>query len=164
MSATPVPGIDMPATFVPNQRVLDAAPELPKVSLAGREFPIPLLGPRQNRLVLSVGVSLFKRMAPLRMLVAEAQRTGIKPDENALAAAFEMNEQDHIQLENVVYAGLTKAHPDMRKDDFLDAPIATSELMAAFFTIMQQSGGVKPAKPGEEKGETTAASPQTGTN
>ncbi|HTT84966.1 MAG TPA: hypothetical protein VMF67_15930 [Rhizomicrobium sp.] len=83
----------------------------PVIAIAGRVWPMPLLAPRQNRIVLPGVVAL------------------------AQARAGHYN-----TLCDVVFAALTRAHPGLDRREFDDWPIATYELLDALPVIAQQTG------------------------
>lgn len=83
----------------------------PTITIAGRAWRIPLLAPRQNRIVLPGFLML-----------------GDDPAER------------YETLCDVVYAALTRAHPELDRSDFDDWPIATYELLDALPVIARQTG------------------------
>jgi hypothetical protein len=83
----------------------------PVILLAGREWPVPLFAPRQNRIVLPGLLALGD--AP-----ADQYRT----------------------LCDIVFAALTRAHPQLRRWEFEDWPVATYEMLDALPVIARQTG------------------------
>jgi hypothetical protein len=83
----------------------------PVIVIAGREWTIPLLAPRQNRVV-----------------VPALMRLGMRRDEQ------------YDLLLDIVFAALTRAHPDIAREDFDDWPIATHELLNALPIVARQTG------------------------
>jgi hypothetical protein len=81
------------------------------IMIAGREWRVPLFAPRQNRIVVPA----------LLRLGTDA------------AAHYEL-------LLEIAFAALTRAHPDISRDDFDEWPIATHELIGALPVIAQQTG------------------------
>ncbi len=97
-------------------------PGCPIVTLAGREWFVPTLALRQSRIVL-----------PLLMRIL--------PD----LAEFESNQaplsEDNFEsIITVVHGALTRAYPALTRDEFLDLPISTSELIGALPPIICQAG------------------------
>jgi hypothetical protein len=121
-----------------SQLELDAAP---KVTLAGKEFPIPLLVPRQNRIVIPKLIDLMKGFTEGGAL-------------SAINITMKLTTQQYDDLSEIIWVALTRATPTLTKDDFLDMPIDLMELIAAMDIVAQQCGVMKRAggtKPGEAK-------------
>lgn len=96
--------------------------DTPKVTLAGQEFPIPLMAPRQNRILVP---------ALMRM-------KNITKDE--------LTTEQYDDFVLIIATALTRAHPDTTRDDVLDMPITVAEMMLAIPVIAQQTGVVKMVK------------------
>jgi hypothetical protein len=107
--------------------------EAPKISLGGKEYPIPKLAPRQQRIVIPKGLALMK---------AFAESAG-KPE------AGEISAEQFDDLFDIVFTACTRADPSLKRDDFLDRPASFFELMSALNTIMLQTGmaDMPPAEP-----------------
>ena len=89
------------------------------ITLAGREWPIPMLAPRQNRVVI-----------PALM------RLGDHP------------ERKYEDLLDAAFAALTRAHPGIDRAKFEEWPVATWELVEAVPVIASQTGLLKARAPG----------------
>ncbi|HXY57618.1 MAG TPA: hypothetical protein VEH76_03465 [Methylocystis sp.] len=119
----------------------------PVVTLAGREWFVPVLAMRQARVV----VPGLLRLMP----VLAAMQTG---DAAALA---QLSQENFETIVDVVHAALTRAYPALSREAFLDLPASTPELIAALAVVTRQTGFFKPADaPGESSGETRATAPQ----
>ena len=94
------------------------------IILAGRNWRVPILAPRQNRVVLPGLLAL-----------------GSDPAE------------DYDTLCDVVFAALSRAHPELDRDEFDDLPIATYELLDALPTIAKQTGFLKHRSQGSGSAE-----------
>lgn len=133
------------------------------VTLAGKEWPIPRLGTRQNRIVVGGCMRLFKRLMPvLKMLeqldADKRQGTESVPLET-LISTLDISTEDYDLLGDVTYTALTRAHPLLQREQFLDLDITLMELLMALPIIAQASGFLKKAEPGEQP----AKNSQTGT-
>jgi hypothetical protein len=62
---------------------------------------------------------------------------------------------------DVVHAALTRAYPQMTRDDLLDREATLAQLVVSISVIARQTGLFAPASPGEQQGET--ATPPTST-
>lgn len=89
----------------------------PTITIAGREWRVPHLAPRQNRIVVP-----------------------------ALLALQTCTEQWYDRLLDIVFAALTRAEPAIVRDDFDDWSIATHELIDALPVIAKQTGLMRDAR------------------
>ena len=113
---------------------------VPTISLAGREWPLPKLAPRQNRIVVPALVTLVPKILRAR---DEANAAG---DKTALAALPRyLDTESYDALANVVFAALTRATPSLTRDEFDDMAADTFELLAAVAPIARAAGLLKPA-------------------
>ena len=81
------------------------------IVIAGREWTVPLLAPKQNRVVVP---------ALLRLATSGAEQYDL--------------------LLDTVFAALTRASPDIVRDEFEDWPVTTRELLAALPVVAKQTG------------------------
>jgi hypothetical protein len=129
-------------THAPDQSLI--APGCPIVAFAGREWFMPALAMRQSRVV----VPGLMRLNPVLQQITSGQIAGLSEEhfENIIA---------------IVHAALTRAYPTLTRDEFLDLPASTAELVAAIGVITRQSGFFNPVEgvaPGEAKGGTASDS------
>lgn len=120
---------------------LDAAP---KITLAGKDYPIPLLVPRQNRIVIPKLLSLMKALTA--------------GDAVKIVDPTNLSTAEYDDLIDIVWIAVTRATPTLTKEQFLDMPIGLMELISAMDTVALQSGAMK--RSGEAKpdlGEASAA-------
>lgn len=115
------------------QQELEAAP---KLMLGGREFPMPLLAPRQQRIVVP------KLMGVMNALIGK----------NAAEAMSALSTQTYDDLCDLVYVALTRGTPDLKKDDFLDLPIGPLDLVRAIDVVAIATGVLKRGEPGAAQG------------
>ena len=92
--------------------------ETQKIMLAGQEFEIPVLSPKQNRIIVPAMVRLGDSDPRTR----------------------------YDALLDIVFTALTRARPDLNRDEFDNMQIKTSELYAAVPVIQQQAGISQPKK------------------
>jgi hypothetical protein len=83
----------------------------PVIIIAGREWRIPLLAPRQNRIVLP-----------------------------GLLALGDGPAEQYRKLCDLVHAALTRAYPQVSPGEFEDWPVATCEMVDALPVIARQTG------------------------
>lgn len=128
----------------------------PAVTLGGKKWPIPLLAIRQLRHIRE----------PLRIFTERLNKAA--EDDKGGGAVFDLPYDEYEALiVEPVYQGITRAHPEMKRDEFLDLAASEAELLAAWFVVRTQSRVFRPApvkgegQPGEAMaGETKS---QTGT-
>lgn len=101
------------------------------VTLAGREWFVPVLAMRQARIVVP---ALMRLMPVLQNL-----------QNGAVEGAAQLSEAEFDAILDVVYAALTRAYPRLSRDAFLDLPASTPELIAALAVVTRQTGFFKPA-------------------
>lgn len=135
----------------PNAAFLDG--KTPTIKLAGKEWPVPLLAPRQNRYVVPAILSV----AP-KIMYAVAPQEGVSPAR--LAATLDPAAMD--QLGDICFWALKRAHKDMTRDEFDDMPINVMEMAIAMKVISEQTGLVSEKAPAPGEAEAAAPSP-TGT-
>lgn len=121
----------------------------PKVTLGGKEWPIPKLAPRQQRLIVP---ALLAIMPTLGMIIA-----AVESKDPMAIAQMQVNDDVYDKIVDVVYAALTRADPELKKEDFLDIAIDARDMFAALPVVMAQTGMMERAKPGDKPaGETQA--------
>ena len=102
--------------------------EAPKVKLGGKEWPVPLLVPRQQR----VAVPGILHLMPMFSVAAGQKQIP------------QLTEADFDILVRTVVAGLQRANPSLTVDQFLDTvPATMTEMIVALGIIAQQSGLLK---------------------
>lgn len=120
--------------------------DTPSVTLAGKQWPMPELVIRQNRKVR-------------RPLIEMNDRIRLANKDGAVFA--ELPEEDWDRLIVVpIYYGLTRAHPTLKLEEFLDWPATDEELVNAWFVLRDQSGVFLKPKDGAP-GEALATEPRT---
>lgn len=130
--------------MTPDPRI-DCA-DAPVVTLAGREWFVPVLAMRQARVV----VPGLMRLMPL---LGELQ----SGEPRAMA---KLGEAEFDDIVTVVHAALTRAYPDLSREDFLDLSISTPELIGALGVVTKQTGFFRPAPAGEtQAGEAPGETP-----
>jgi hypothetical protein len=100
----------------PNAELL-ADESVPRVTLAGKQWPLPKLSIKQNAIVLPILMARFER-------VNETIRT-----------------QDGIsELATALFTALQRGHKSLTRDEFDEMAIDVPELMAAVPVVAQQTG------------------------
>jgi hypothetical protein len=122
----------------------------PTVTLGGEELFIPVLALRQARIVVPGIMKLLPRLNQIQQEIAGRNQAGA-------LLAFE----DVDLMIDVVHAALTRAYPQMTRDDLLDREATLAQLVVSISVIARQTGLFAPASPGEQQGET--ATPPTST-
>lgn len=114
-----------------------------QVRLAGKAWRIPMLAARQNRIIDPLILGLLPVFAQWQ-------------DDKSGALAKLGNQQYEALLE-IAYVALTRAAPELTREQFMDMPVTLPELIEAFSVIAQQTGvfqktGEGEMTPGEVRG------------
>jgi hypothetical protein len=117
----------------------------PTVTLGREEFFIPVLALRQARIVVPGIMKLMPRLNEIQRELAGGNQAGA-------LLAFE----DVDLMIDVVHAALTRAYPQMTRDDLLDREASFAQLVVSISVIARQTGLFAAATPGEQQGETAA--------
>jgi len=115
-----------------------AAAPTPTLTLAGREWPLPKLAPRQNRIVVPALLELVPKILKAR---DEADKTGEKGSFATLARYLDTESYD--TLAGLVFAALTRANPSLTREAFDDTAIGTFELVEAVVPIARAAGLIR---------------------
>jgi len=118
------------------QTELDAAP---RVTLADKQYPVPLLVPRQQRIVIPKLLALMRSMA----INGKIDPTNLTTDQ------FD-------DLLDLVYVALTRGTPDLKREDFMEMPTTLLELIDAMNVIAEQTGMMKRGASSVASGEALA--------
>jgi hypothetical protein len=113
-------------------------PDIPTITLAGREWPVPVLAPRQNRIVVPALLELIPKILRARDESANAGETT-----SFAQLSRYLDTPAYDRLTDVVFAALTRAHPGHSRAEFDELPIDTLELIASVRVIALQAGLVR---------------------
>lgn len=102
------------------------------IVLAGQEWPVPTLAPKQNRIVVPGLLEVIPKIIRARNEAPEA--SGL-----AQLARY-LDTETYDQLAEIIHTALSRAHPDLTRAAFDDLPIDTSELIGALNTIARAAG------------------------
>jgi hypothetical protein len=108
-----------------SQVELEAAP---KITLGEHTYAIPMLAPRQNRIVIPKLLALMKQMA------GEDGKT-INP--------LALDTASYDELLDLTWVAITRAQPTLTKDEFLDRPVTLMELITGMDVVAKQCGVLK---------------------
>lgn len=128
----------------------DPTAHTPTVTLGGRQWPVPELAIRQLRLVRRPLIDLTDAIA-----ASESETTGER--------VMKLSTADYEQMVEIVYQGLTRAHPKLGREEFLDLPATDMEIFQAFLVVRSQSGLFVTANEARPPGEAKAEPSPTGT-
>lgn len=136
----------------------------PAVKIAGKLWPVPKLAPRQYRKIWDDVIAVTDAIdAALPLPPPEVAIYDLP--ERVLKLSTEIFDR----LQNCVYWGLTRAHPDLTLEEFLDMEASPPALVHAFLVVRSQTDMFAPrtAEEGGNVGEESGASAppvQTGTD
>jgi len=120
---------------------LQPHPGVPSIKIAGKDWPVPQLAPRQNRVVVPALLNVLPKI-----IGAREQANGQMDGGGLAQLAQYLDTTAYDKLTDIVFHALSRAHPELRRDDFDDMPVDTAELFAAISVIAHQAGLFKPAK------------------
>lgn len=115
----------------------------PTVKLGALELFVPVLALRQTRIVVPGIMQLMPRLNEIQRELADGNQAG------ALLAVDDVD-----LIIDVVHAALTRAYPQMTRDDLLDLDASFPQLVSAMGIIARQTGLFASVAPGEKQGET----------
>lgn len=119
----------------------------PKITLAGMEFPIPLLAVKQNRIIVPALLSLSGMMTSIASVAGGDKSDPRWFDKISISTA------QFDTLCDIVYTAITRGTPGFGRGEFDNMPISMQELIVAMMVVAGQTGML--GKPGE-------ATPSTG--
>jgi len=108
------------------------------ITLAGRDWSVPVLAPKQNRVAVPLLLDLLPELADgyrrARVDASDAGR-GINRLEllRALAPHYDA-------MCTIAFTALTRANPELQRDSFDDLAIDTEDLIAAMVPIARAAG------------------------
>jgi hypothetical protein len=104
------------------------------ISLGGKDWEIPQLAVKQNRIVDPLIISLLP--------VFSTWTT----DKNSIT---KIGKEQYDALLTIAYTAITRAKPDFKLAEFEELPVTLPELIFAFTVIAQQTGVFARGTPGE---------------
>jgi hypothetical protein len=141
----------------------------PAIIWRGREWPIPDLAARQ---LIDAGELIERITDVLRALdgsqylpenyadLPDDAKEAVKAKHGiaTLDRLYRFTKEQFADLCEVVYIGLTRAHPKLERDEFYDAPTSPAEMLLAFYVVRRQSRMYEtgPRKDAAEPGEDEA--------
>jgi hypothetical protein len=106
----------------PNQKLLED-PSVPRITLAGQQWPVPKFAIAQNAIILPELMSHFEHTD----------------------ATFKTTE-GILKMGGLLFIALKRGHKDMTREEFDELGIDVPEMMAAVPVIAQQTGMYTPRK------------------
>jgi hypothetical protein len=147
---------------VPNQQLIDLG--TPTIMLAGQAWPIPLLSPKQLRVVLPPLLSIIPRIAASYSVIQVTNPETGQQEPKSVADMVKLSELlDNGGIDSIytiIFNSLLKGHPKLTKEEFEDMPIGTFEMIDSLMVIGRQTGVMRSASKEEtaKVGEAAAAS------
>src|ERR1017187_6057755 len=129
-----------------------------QLRLAGRDWPVPILSIKQNRIVVPAVLGFMPIIARVGAAVANQGTdplwfTGIK-----------LTTADFDLMCDAVYTALTKGTPGLARSEFDNLEITVEELLTALPIVAKQTGMLKQREGDPPAGEAEAGSLSTSTN
>lgn len=117
-----------------------AAPHEWTVRLGNRDWPLPLLGVAQNRVVVPLVLKLLPKIADARkaaLVDPEDEKQGIYPHRLIAGLA---DADTHEQMCQACFVALTRANPGLTPAEFAELAISHFELVAAIIPVALACG------------------------
>lgn len=111
--------------------------EAPKIMLGKKQWPVPEMAARQ-----------LIHLVPAMMRASKI-------------AFDDLSEEDMRLLYDVTYIALTRAHPNLTREEFENLPVTFDQLVVAIPIIAKQAGMQMEVGPQATAGEAQAAAPPT---
>jgi hypothetical protein len=122
----------------------------PVVVWRGQEWPIPELAARQlieagERIerITDVLRALDKAAGPpenyAELSEVEKREVDSRRGTATLERLYKFTREQFEDLCEVVYIGLTRAHPKLSSEEFYDTPTSPAEMLIAFYVVRRQS-------------------------
>ncbi|HEY2446250.1 MAG TPA: hypothetical protein VGI20_10985 [Rhizomicrobium sp.] len=108
------------------------------IVLAGRDWPVPRLAPKQNRIVVPALLELIPKI-----LGARAESDAAGDDGAPSQIPLYLDTAFYDRLTDMVFAALTRGTPELSRDEFDTLPIDTLELLLSVRVIARQAGLLK---------------------
>ncbi len=118
-----------------------ASKQVPTVHLADKDWEIPVLAPKQNKVIVPILVALIPRVVAARaagMVDPSDETKGINLARVVIELIGDAKTYDDLSV--VVYTALTRANPALTREEFDNMPVDTMEMVAALTCIGQQAG------------------------
>jgi hypothetical protein len=112
------------------------------ITLAGREWALPRLAPRQNRIVVPALLQLVPKILRARDAGDAAGEKG-----SFATLARYLDTESYDTLAGLVFAALTRANPSLTREIFDDMAVDTFELVAAVVPIARAAGLLRKEAP-----------------
>jgi len=126
-----------PASFDPKRT--------PPIAWNAKQWPIPPLVADQLDMVWDDIIELTKVLFAQdkdakRQEGEEADATALRRGMQVVNKRYELTREQYGKLCDVVYYGLTRAHPGLTREEFRAVPATSLEMLSAFFVVRRQSG------------------------
>ena len=127
---------------------LDGAP---KILLAGKEWAIPALAPKQARHVVPSMMKIIPLVGKVQAAVTIEPGGEIKADQKLMMSAMASIDEDAFEaVSTCIFWSLKRGYPQLGQGEFDEMPISLPEMLNALPVIMQQIGFIKPKAAGEK--------------
>ncbi len=124
--------------------------KMPVIIWRGQEWPIPELAARQ---LIDAGERIERITDVLRALdkaaglpenyseLSDDERRAIDARRGTatLERLYKFTREQFSDLCEIVYIGLTRAHPKLTAEEFYDTPTSPAEMLLAFYVVRRQS-------------------------
>ena len=128
--------------------------DVPKVTLGGKEYPVPKMAVRQLRVILPKAMKLISELGPMMQAAVGLKDESLSVEERmGLLGQVDLSEATFDLLAEVVQIGVQRGTPTFTTAFMLDEPIELGELMAALPVILGQTGMATPVTKSDASGD-----------
>ncbi|MGD0190197.1 MAG: hypothetical protein ABSD74_05615 [Rhizomicrobium sp.] len=120
-----------------------AEPTVPTIRLAGRELPIPVLAPRQNRTIVPALLDLIPKVIEARSCALVDPQDESKGINRLRLLTHLIDTSTYDAMCDIVFTAMTRAQPDFKRIEFDDLSLDIEDLIAAIFVVARQSGVIR---------------------
>lgn len=136
------------------------AAAVPTIRLAGRDWPVPPLAIRQNRVVVP---GLLKLMPVLTEFQAALPAGAGQPIDPLWWTKVSLTTETIDTLSDVVFEALRRGTPGLVRNEFDGIEMTPFDLLGAIPVVLAATGMFRPAEPGRVGEPTGEAAPPTST-
>lgn len=133
--------------------------DVPTVKLAEKEWPIPVLSIRQNRIVVPAVLAFMPIIARIMKAIASQNEN---PE---WYSDIKLTTPEFDLMSEAIYVSLTKGTPGLARNEFDNMEVTMEEMFAALPMVAKQTGIIKQEAAGAtQAGEAKAGVDSTSTS
>jgi hypothetical protein len=116
---------------------------VPTILLAGRNLPVPILAPRQNRTVVPALLELIPKIIEARKCALVDPQDESKGINRLRLLTHLVDTKTYDIMCDIVFTAVTRAEPDFNRAEFDDLPLDVEDLISAILVVARQAGVIR---------------------